>query len=348
MEIFVYRTGASAVEEGFGIEDLPELLRDESLLVWLDIDAMTDELSSALLEVFGFHPLTVEDCHAARHHPKIEEYPGYLFFIIHGVTADASPERFNTIELDGYLGQNYIVTYHKAMFRSINNVKQRVRSSPLACQNGPSSVLHQIIDQIVDFYEPVLDSFDSRIIKLEDRIFSLQGPDDSILEEVLNVKRGVLRLRRITAKQREIIKRMSQGEFALIPPPLLPFFRDVHDHLVRVYDMAENYRDLIGSTLDAYLSVISNRMNEVMKLLTLFSAVLLPMTLIAGIYGMNFDNIPETHLPYGYALALTAMFLVGGGMLYFFYRRGWIGNRKGKGKDGRTLRKDGRTLWKDK
>lgn len=333
MEIFVHRPGAAEVEEGFGADELPELLRDESLLIWVDFDVMTEDDSRVLTDVFGFHPLTVEDCHAARHHPKVEEYPGYLFFIVHGVTADANPERFNTIELDGYLGRNFIVTYHKAMFRSINNVKQRLRSSPQTFRNGPSSVLHQLADQIVDFYEPVLDSFDARIISLEDRIFSLQGPDDSILEEVLNVKRGVLRLRRITTKQREIIKRMSQGEFELIDSQLLPFFRDVHDHLVRVYDMAENYRDLISSTLDAYLSVISNRMNEVMKLLTLFSAVLLPMTLIAGIYGMNFENIPETHLPYGYALALTAMLLVGGGMLFYFYRRGWIGNRKEKRKD---------------
>jgi magnesium transporter len=333
MEIFVYRPGSEKVEENYTVADLPELLKDKSLTIWVDMDNPPEEEDKVLQDVFGLHPLVVEDCRAERHHPKIEEFPGYLYFIMHGVRADTSAERFNTIELDAVLGQNYVLTYHIDTFRSINIVKQRVRNSPLTCQRGPTFLLHQILDQIVDFYSPVLDDFDERIANLEDNIFSLKTPDNSILEEIMSLKRSVLRLRRISSKQLDILYRMSHGQYALIDESALPFFRDIYDHLVRVTDLAENYRDLIGGALDAYLSVISNRMNEIMKVLTIFSAVMLPLTFIAGVYGMNFDEIPELHTKYGYFVVWFVMITIATGMLTFFWRRGWIGGQRVKNKE---------------
>ncbi|HEX8174815.1 MAG TPA: magnesium/cobalt transporter CorA [Pyrinomonadaceae bacterium] len=333
MDIFVYRPGADKIEEGFTTADLPGLLKDKSLTIWVDMDNPPLEEDKVLMEVFGLHPLVVEDCRAERHHPKIEEFPEYIYFIMHGVRADTSAQRFNTIELDGVLGPNYVLTYHVDTFRSINIVKQRVRNTPITCQRGPSFLLHQILDQIVDFYAPVLDDFDDRISALEERIFTLSRPDNSILEEIMSLKRSVLRLRRISSKQLDILYRMSHGQYALIDTEALPFFRDIYDHLVRVTDLAESYRDLIGGALDAYLSVISNRMNEIMKVLTIFSAVMLPLTFIAGVYGMNFDNIPELHTTYGYFVVWIIMLSVAIGMLGFFWRRGWIGEPKVKDKD---------------
>jgi magnesium transporter len=216
------------------------------------------------------------------------------------------------------------------MFRSINNVKQLLRTSPIACQRGPAYLMHQILDQIVDFYSPVLDDFDERIDQLEDDIFTLKRPNNAILAEILDLKRSVLRLRRISGKQMDIFYRMSRGEFALIPDDMRPFYRDVYDHLVRVTDLAENYRDLISGSLEAYLSVVSNRLNEIMKVLTIFSAVMLPLTFIAGVYGMNFDNMPELHTRYGYYTAWVIMIVVAVGMLMFFWRRGWIGSKSGR------------------
>jgi magnesium transporter len=175
----------------------------------------------------------------------------------------------------------------------------------------------------------VLDDFDDRIDKLEDDIFTLRRPNNQILSEIMDLKRSVLRLRRISGKQMDILHRMSRGEFALIPEEMRPFYRDVYDHLVRVVDLAENYRDLISGSLEAYLSVVSNRLNEIMKVLTIFSAVMLPLTFIAGVYGMNFDNMPELHSRYGYYGVWIIMAVVAVGMLLFFKRRGWIG-RSGK------------------
>lgn len=328
MEILVYRQGSHKIEEHWTAADLPELLKDSSSVIWVDMEAPTEADEQVLLDVFKFHPLTVEDCHENRHYPKIEEFDGYLYFIVHGVTADFSLERFNTIELDGFLGGNYVITYHHAMFRSINNVKQQLRTTPVACQRGSAYLLHQILDQVVDYYSPVLDDFDDRIDRLEEDIFNLKQPNNRILGDIMDLKRSVLRLRRISGKQMDVIHRMSRGEFALIPVEMRPFYRDVYDHLVRVVDLAENYRDLISGSLEAYLSVVSNRLNEIMKVLTIFSAIMLPLTFIAGVYGMNFDHMPELHSKYGYFAVLVIMLVVAGAMLFFFRSRGWIGSKK--------------------
>lgn len=328
MEILVYRQGQNTVEEGFTVAQLPELLKDPSIVIWVDMDSPTEEDERVLLDVFHFHPLTVEDCHENRHYPKIEEFPGYLYFIVHGVRADTSPDRFNTIELDGFLGSNYVITYHHDSFRSINNVKQLLRTSPVLCRRGPAFLCHQILDQIVDYYSPVLDDFDDRIDRLEQEIFTLKQPNNQILAQIMELKRSVLRLRRISVKQMDVILRMSRGEFPeLIPEDMRPFYRDVHDHLTRVVDLAESYRDLISGSLEAYLSVVSNRLNEIMKVLTIFSAIMLPLTFIAGVYGMNFDNMPELHSRYGYYATWVIMIVVAIAMLFFFWSRGWLGRR---------------------
>jgi magnesium transporter len=330
MEIFVFRQGAQKIEEGFTVDQLPELLKDEQAIVWVNMDQPTKVDEDVLLNVFQFHPLTVEDCRENRHYPKVEEFPDYLYLIVHGVRADTSPDHFNTIELDAFLGHNYVITYHHDEFRSIENVKQLIRTSPIACQRGAAFLLHQILDQIVDYYSPVLDDFDERIDQLEANIFTLKTPNNSILEEIMDLKRGVLRLRRISAKQREVMLRMSRGEFHLIDAQMLPFYRDVHDHIVRVTDLAENYRDLISGTLEAYLSVVSNRMNEIMKVLTIFSAIMLPLTFIAGVYGMNFDNMPELHSRFGYYTVWGIMIVVAVGMLSLFWKAGWLGGGQKK------------------
>jgi len=328
MEIFVYREAAEKVEEGFVVEQLPELLKDKKAVIWIDMAEPTSEDETVLLNVFQFHPLTVEDCRENRHYPKIEEFPGYVYFIVHGVRADTSSDRFNTIELDGFLGPNYVITYHHDEFRSINAVKQLIRTSPVVCRRGASFLLHQILDRIVDYYSPVLDDFDNRIDELEAKIFVGRSSNNEMLADIMNIKRSVLRLRRISVKQLDILLRISRGEFELISPTLLPFYRDIYDHLVRVTDLAESYRDLITGLLDAHLSVVSNRLNEVMKVLTIFSAIMLPLTFIVGVYGMNFEHMPELHSMYGYYVVWGVMITVALGMLVFFRKRGWLGAKE--------------------
>lgn len=334
MDIFVYREGTDRVEEGFAVEQLAELLKNDKLLFWVDMESPSEADDRVLLDTFHFHPLTVEDCRANRHHPKVEEFPDYLYFIVHAVRTDTSPDRFNTIELDGFLARNYVVTYHHENFGSIDKVKLSVRSSPVTCQRGAAFLLHHIIDSIVDDYLPVMDDFDERINVLEDDIFAFNRANKEILEEILGLKRSVLRLRRISSRQLDVLYRISHGQFPLISGTVLPFYRDIYDHLVRVTDLAESYRDLISGSLEAYLSVVSNRLNEIMKVLTIFSAIMLPLTFIAGVYGMNFENMPELHSRYGYYAVWVLMIVVAFVMLFLFWRRGWIGGGQRKKEEG--------------
>lgn len=329
MEIFVYRKDAKAVEEGFKKEDLPKLLDDEENVVWVDLRGETyDEIKQAkdlLLNVFKFHYLTVEDCLETRNQPKVEVFPDYLYFIVHGI----KPEITNTVsfvtkELDGYLGKNFVVTFHAERFKSIKIVKEQVRRSTYACQRGAAYLLHQILDQLVDLYMPIVDDFDKSINQLEERVFLMKRGNNAILEEIMNLRRSVARLKRISARQLEVLYRMSHGEFPQIPEYSLPFYRDVHDHLLRISDLAESYRDLVSGLFDIHFSVVANRTNDVMKVMTIFSSIMLPLSVIAGIYGMNFDYMPELRTRFGYFVTLGIMAVVAGGLLIYFWRKGWL------------------------
>lgn len=324
MEIFIYRKNADAIEESSSAADLPALLADKDVLVWVDIEAPTAEDDKILSEIFRFHRLTIEDARETRNHPKVEQFPEYLFFIVHGVKNETNSHNFVTKELDGYLGKNYLVTYHHEQFRSTEAVKRQIRRHPKAFERGIDYVLHQILDQLIDLYIPVVEDFDEAINELEERIFRLKRGSNVILEEIMDLKRSVARLIRISSKQSNVLYRLSHGEFQQIEESHLPFYRDVYDHLLRVSLLAENYRDLVNGLLDIHFSVVANKTNDIIKFLTIFSAVILPLSLIAGIYGMNFENMPELRTPHGYFITLATMAVVALGLLFYFWRKGWI------------------------
>ena len=332
-EIFLYRNGAEKVEEGASIDDLPGLLADETNVIWVDIRGEDESdipaIKDLLLNVFKFHYLTVEDCIETRNAPKVEAFPDYFYFIVHGVKPDeAEPSSFQTRELDGYLGKNFVVTFHIERFRSIKNVKQQVRSSPFACQRGAAYLLHQVLDNVVDNYMPLVDHLDIVINQLEENLLSArQRHNGRTLQEIMDLRRNVARLKRISTRQLEVLYRMSHGEFPQIPENVLPFFRDVHDHLRRITDLAEGYRDLVAGLFEIHFTVLATRTNEIMKTLAVVSAIILPLTLIAGIYGMNFENMPELHSQYGYFVTLGVMALLTLVLLIYFWRRGWIFTR---------------------
>lgn len=333
MEIFVYRKDAEKVEEGFSREELPDLLADETNVVWVDLQGETAEhLATAkdvLLNVFKFHHLTVEDCVETRNQPKVEVFERYLYFIVHGIKpGETGPSNFVTKELDGYLGSNFIVTFHIERFRSIKAVKQHIRASTFHCKRGAAYLLHHILDEIVDLYMPIVDDFDEAINDLEDRVLDMRHGSNAVLGEVMDLRRSVARLKRISSRQLEVLYRMSHGEFPQIPAIVLPFFRDVHDHLLRISDLAEGYRDLVAGLFDIHFAVVGNRTNDVMKTLAVLSAIILPLSLIAGIYGMNFENMPELKTERGYFMTLGGMVLITIALLVYFWQRGWIFQRE--------------------
>jgi magnesium transporter len=332
MEIIVYRDGKEMVEEGFSIQELPALLDDPKNLVWVDMYVLNEadmiEAENVLANTFKFHPLTIEDARETRNQPKVEVFNEYLFFIVHGVKNETNSANFVTKELDGYLGKNFIVTYHHEAFRSIDLVKSRIRNSIFSCQKGAAYLLHQIFDEVVDLYAPVVDDFENAIATLEERVFRMKRGNNDILEEIMDLRRSVARLRRISAKQLEVLYRFSHGGLPHIDINLLPFYRDVHDHLQRISDLSEGYRDLVSGLMDIHFSVIANKTNDVMKVMTIISTIMLPLSLIAGIYGMNFENMPELKTPYGYFATIVVMIIVAIGLLIYFWRKGWIFEKK--------------------
>jgi magnesium transporter len=295
--------------------------------IWVELEQKDHACDVLLAEQLQLHALTIEDIWATRSQPKLEDYDDYLYIIIHGVDGVNAGE-IELIELDIVLGPTYVITHDPKGF--VNDVRAELARSPRLLAKGPAWLAHAILDTAVDRYLPVIDSLDGQIEDLENEVLrnagTRRGPP--ILRKILSFKRMLQMLRRMSIHQREILLRLARGEFEEIPHDAAPFYRDVYDHFLRVNDLLESYRDLVTSALEAYLSVQSNRMNEIMKTLTLMSTVLLPITFIAGLYGMNFQYMPELSSPWGYPAALLAMAMVVVAALLWFRKKGWIGDKE--------------------
>lgn len=308
-------------------DSLRAALQDRECTLWLDMEetapqeAATGE-ASVLSKVFNFHPLAIEDCLGHVEHPKIDDYGSYLYIVAHGLDCDGTGDGLQVRELDLFLGPNYVVTYHHASLHCITSLWERAERDERYLQRGTDGLAHALLDLLVDDLMPVLDRLDATIEDLEDEI--LAPPSEKTLSRIQAVKRATLHLRRTVVPQREMIYRLSREESSLVRPKTQLYFRDVYDHLVRIADINESLRDLVAGALEVYLSATSNRMNEVMKVLTLVTTIFMPLTLLAGIYGMNFHHIPELGWRYGYFGTLGLMVVIAVGMLAWFKRRGWM------------------------
>jgi magnesium transporter len=316
--------GADELVDHAPVQRLPELLAEPQTFVWVDLTSpTTPEDLTVVRDIFKFHPLAIEDCFEERTHPKIEEYEGYIYLITHGLRAGSTAETVEPVELDAFVGPRYLVTHHTHASRSVVAVREIVLKTGLPLRRGPVAVLHALLDRQVEGLEVVLDDVEERITELEDAVF--ERPANARVASLLALKRNILKLRRWMSKQREVVLRLGRREFALIPATEAMLFRDVYDHLVRVNDLLENFREMLTSIQEAYLSVTSNRLNEIMKFLTLFTAALMPLTVITGIYGMNFEHMPELSRRWGYPAVMGVMAIVSGSILLYFRRRGWMG-----------------------
>jgi magnesium transporter len=290
---------------------------------WVDIDEDSEALRETLRSQLKLHPLVVEDIFHERMNPKVEDYDDYLYVVLHGITCEHDdPEDVRTVEFDLVIAAQWIVSHHRGDMTAIDEVVAECARNARLIDRGAGFIAHAIMDHVVDYYVPVVDAFDRYVDEVETAV--VEHPDPTVLQRIFRLKRSLQRLRRIAMHQREVLLRLSRGEFELIPERALPFYRDIHDHFVRVSDLADGYRELLSGALDAYLSVVSNRMNEVMKTLTLVATVMLPLTFIAGVYGMNFEHMPELRWRYGYLAAWLVMGAVAVGMIVWFRRKRWL------------------------
>ncbi|MDP2949198.1 MAG: magnesium/cobalt transporter CorA, partial [Chloroflexota bacterium] len=296
-----YRQATGAMTPIADAEAVRQALADAQGLLWLDLQAPSEEEARILSDVFHFHHLTIEDCLSPRIDPaKIDDYGQYLFVVVQAIEEFRLDQELEPVELDLYLGSNFVVSSHLAPLAAVDRLRERCQQDDRPLSRGADFLLHTLIDGLVDDLLPVVDDMDDALDRLEEAVLS--KPDSRTLQAILLLKRNTLRLRRATAPQREIANRLSRGEFpALVREESHVYFRDVYDHLMSTEYLVEALRDLADGALNTYLSVVSNRMNEIMKVLTAAAAIFLPLTLVSGIYGMNFsrNTWPDLDAPWG-------------------------------------------------
>jgi magnesium transporter len=301
-----------------GVE--PEwLLPKSGYYVWVDLQSPTDEEARILAEPFGFHELAIEDALKEIQTPKVETYGDHLYLILHGIDFSAAEHRFGTHEVDIFLGEQFLVTVHDDFSRSVAHMRDLCPRNDFVLAEGPAALLHRIVDSMVDNYRPEVEKLETRLDDLEDRVFD--KPDSDDIREILGLKRDVSSLRRVVTPQRDVVGRLGRREFPQISEALAYRFRDVYDHLVRLADEATMFHDRITSLLDAHLSFTSNRLNQVMKTLTVFSTIFLPLTVLTGMFGMNvtFPVFPGGESAQFWWIA-GLMAAISGAMLWYFNR----------------------------
>jgi magnesium transporter len=314
---------ASGYRQTSDLGEVPALIARTDVCIWIDADGASEALTQMLQSALNLHPLVVEDIYSDRLTPKVEEFDGYLYVVMHGVQRDgADPDALCTIELDVVIGRSWVFTHHSMPMQTVDDLRNELSRNPRLLGRGAAFVAHALIDKLTDYYLPVVDRFDDEIEELEKEV--VERPSTAVVPRIFALRRSIQRLRRVSVHQREVLQRMSRGEFESIPTAALPFYRDVYDHFVRIADLADSYREFVTAALETYMSVTANRTNEIMKVLAIISTIMLPLTFIAGLYGMNFEHMPELRWKWGYPFAIGLMLTVTCVLVWWFRRRGWF------------------------
>jgi magnesium transporter len=309
---------------------LSSALRDSKSVFWLDINKPTEEELSILDDVFGFHPLAIEDTIAYSQRPKIESYnhigdacqQGYFYMVIHGPDLETFKEKLRTKEIDMFVSERYLVTIHEEKHRSISDEIARAQADPrVVLDPGIDLLLHAILDKLVDNYNPILDHMQEAIDDIEEK--AVVDPTPDLLPKIAMQKRELLQLRRVIGPQREVIAQLTRGEVPFIRETTRVYLRDVLDHLIRAVEMIELYRDLVVGARDIYLSSISNNLNRIMKTLTIITVIALPLNVITGFFGMNLE-IPGLHNQTTFWLAVLIMAVSVTVLLVLFKKKSWL------------------------
>lgn len=307
------------------IEELKTALEDPESLVWVSLEQPSrEEYNTYLGELFHFHPLAIEDCQSTGFQtPKIDDYASYMFIVILALLSDHERTGLVMEEFDIFLGSNYVVSsFNGQKMPAVEKMFDRLKRDERLSTSGADFLCHALIDIIVDDYNDPLDMLETELESLEESV--LEKPQSETLEGILRMKHTIMSVRRVVAPQREVIHHLTRDESPLIDRQSQLYFRDIYDHLVRIYDWVDILRDMATNALEVYLNATSLRLNEVMKALTIVSTIFLPLAFVAGVYGMNFHYMPELSWKLGYALVWVVFLLIAGGMLTYFRKRKWF------------------------
>jgi magnesium transporter len=311
-----YRSEDGQYARDLSPRELAAIVKSGTGALWIDIDSTVPHQLAILEKIFQFHPLAIEDTLNPNSRVKLEEYDGFLFMVVRGVkfredTDD--PYDLDTFNLNFFLGKNYLVTVHTETSTSLDVIAERLTRNPDGLNRGVAWLMHGIMDTAIDAYFPLIDQIDEFIDGLEERVFV--NFDESALRDIFSVKRLVLSLRRHLSPQREVFNILTNRPSTLLSHEAQLYFRDIYDHVLRINDALETYRELLSSTLDSYLTQVSNRLGKATKGLSLLGAISIPFVVVSGMWGMNFVRIPIAAHPYGFWIMLFVQLAIGGALL---------------------------------
>ena len=308
------------------IRDYAAILKDPTALLWIDFDGEPDSVAEPILTgIFRFHPLAVDDALAESHSPKVDDWGEYVYIVLNALELDDDLDA-KISELDVFLGHNYVVTHHDRPLPCIEKTFQSCLRDKRYTSQGPDHLLYRMVDALVADYMPGVEKMDEKIDEIEDKVFD--NPESKTIQEIFALKRALQVMRRILTPQREVLNKLARDDYEVIDPKDRIFFRDIYDHLVRLHDLNESMRDLVGGALDTYLSSVNNRMNDIMKTLTIITTLFMPLTFVTGFFGMNFFE-PSASIPVWtgrlvFTLTLAGMVILPVIMFYWMKRQTWI------------------------
>jgi len=298
--------------------------RDEPTVTWINIDGLHEvEIIEKIGNHFDIHPLVLEDILHTGQRPKFEDFGKYLYIVLRSLFYDEEPDEIQEEQMSFLVGSNYVISLQERAGDEFNPVRERIRSGRFQLKKRKADfVAYSLIDAVVDNYFLILEKIGEKIESLEDEL--LDHPTPETLQTIHHLKRKLIALRKSVWPLREVIGGLERGESTLFDKATLIYLKDVHDHTIQVIDTIETYRDMVSGMLDIYLSTLSNRMNEVMKVLTIIATIFIPLTFIAGIYGMNFEFMPELKWRWGYFFIWGLMIIIGIGMVFYFWKKKWL------------------------
>ncbi len=323
-----YLAPNQALREDLCPQDFPAALADDKGILWVDFQGESPQVCEPILhEIFHFHPLAIDDALSETHVPKVDDWESFLYVVLHAISVDQKDGgRIETVEVDVFLGKSYIVTHHDLPAPALERVWSSFPKDERHQKMGADHILYSLTDELAVDYMNVVQVLDDEINKVEDMVF--EKPSARILERTFALKRAMLRVRRTVSPQREVLNKLARDDYAVIDARDRIYFRDVYDHLVRLYDIIEGLRDLIGGVLDTYLSVINNRMNDIMKTLTIITTMFMPISFLVGFFGMNFfqpvASLEDWTRQPSFYLTLAVIVLTPLSMVSWFRKRGWM------------------------
>lgn len=305
------------------ISEISDILQHKDKFVWVGLHEPDEELLKAVQEEFGLHDLAIEDAHNAHQRPKLESYGDTIFLVLRTAKMNIAEHHIDFGETHFFLGNNFIVNIRHGSSLSYKDVRSRCESTPELLSKGPAFALYAVMDSIVDQYFPVIEALEQELVEVEEEIFS-KKPTRGTTQRIYELKREVLEVKRIITPLIDICSRMMRFDIKLVPDDTRPYFRDVYDHALRINEMLDNTRDLVTAALEANFSLTSISQSEVSKKFAGWAAIIGVPTMIAGIYGMNFEAMPELHWKYGYPVTIVLIFTLCSVLYIIFKRSGWL------------------------